>query len=248
VRIEVADDGRGIDRRAVAARGRAHGLAVAGDEPDDAALLEVLCAPGFSTREVADLSSGRGVGMEVVRSTLRALGGEIFLSSEAGRGTRFTVELPLTLMIVDALLVRIGEQTMAVPQPALLEVVQVEADDVVTFENNEVVRYRGRVLPLVRLRRLFGLEPNGGRASFPVLVVGSEAQPMGLAVDRLAGLREIVVRPLADPLVAVPGIAAAAELGDGRVCLILDAVEVVRLARGMREAPSAAVPVPAGAA
>jgi two-component system chemotaxis sensor kinase CheA len=248
VRIEVADDGRGIDRGAVAARGRAHGLAVPNGTPDDDALLEILCAPGFSTREVADLSSGRGVGMEVVRSTLRALGGELFLSSEAGRGTRFTVELPLTLMIVDALLVRIGEQTMAVPQPALLEVVQVEADDVVTFENNEVVRYRGKVLPLVRLRRLFGLAPNGSRASFPVLVVGSEAQPMGLAVDRLAGLREIVVRPLADPLVAVPGIAAAAELGDGRVCLILDAVEVVRLARGMREAPTpAAAPVPAGA-
>lgn len=248
VRIEVADDGRGIDRAAVAARGRAHGLAVPDDAPGDDALLEILCAPGFSTREVADLSSGRGVGMEVVRSTLRALGGELFLASEAGRGTRFTVELPLTLMIVDALLVRIGEQTMAVPQPALLEVVQVEADDVVAFENNEVVRYRGRVLPLVRLRRLFGLAPNGSRASFPVLVVGSEAQPMGLAVDRLAGLREIVVRPLADPLVAVPGIAAAAELGDGRVCLILDAVEVVRLARGMREAPPAAAPVPVGAA
>jgi two-component system chemotaxis sensor kinase CheA len=250
VRIEVEDDGRGIDRDAVAARGRAYGLAMPEGTPDDAALLEILCAPGFSTREVADLSSGRGVGMDVVRSTLRELGGELFLASEAGRGTRFTVELPLTLMIVDALLVRVGEQTMAVPQPALLEVMQVEASDVVTFEKNEVVRYRGRVLPLVRLRQVFGLPPRAGRASFPVLVVGTEAQPMGLAVDRLAGLREIVVRPLTDPLVAVPGIAAAAELGDGRVCLILDAAEVVHLARRLREgapAAAAAVSVAAGA-
>lgn len=236
VRIEVADDGRGIDREAVAARARAQGLAVA-DAPDDAALLEILCTPGFSTREVADLASGRGIGMDVVRSTLRALGGELFMTSEAGRGTRFAVELPLTLMIVDALLVRIGAQTMAVPQPALLEVIQVEADEVVTLENNEIVRYRGKVLPLLRLHRIFAIDGDGeARTSFPVLVVGSEAQPTGLAVDRLAGLREIVVRPLTDPLVSVPGIAAATELGDGRVCLILDAAELVQLGHRQREA------------
>jgi two-component system chemotaxis sensor kinase CheA len=249
VRIEVDDDGRGIDRAAVAARARQQGLDVPDGLLDDAALLDVLCAPGFSTREVADLASGRGIGMDVVRSTLRTLGGELFLASQAGRGTRFTVELPLTLMIVDALLVRIGEQTMAVPQPALLEVLQVEADDVVTFENNEVVRYRGRVLPLLRLRHLFRIGGDGARASFPVLVVGTEAQPIGLAVDRLAGLREIVVRALADPLVAVPGIAAATELGDGRVCLILDSAELVQLAHRAREGalPRAAAPAPAGA-
>jgi two-component system chemotaxis sensor kinase CheA len=251
VRIEVEDDGRGIDRAAVATRARAQGLPVPDGALDDAALLDVLGAPGFSTRDVADLASGRGVGMDVVRSTLRALGGELFLSSEPGRGTRFTVELPLTLMIVDALLVKIGAQTMAVPQPALLEVVQVEASEVVTFENNEVVRYRGRVLPLLRLRRIFGIGGDGARASFPVLVVGSEAQPVGLAVDRLAGLREIVVRALADPLVAVPGIAAATELGDGRVCLILDSAALAQLAHRQREnaaaAGAAALSVHAGA-
>lgn len=249
VRMVVEDDGRGIDRRAVAARGRAQGLSVPQDTPDDEALLEILSAPGFSTREVADLASGRGVGMDVVRSTVRALGGELTLATEPGRGTRFAVELPLTLMIVDALLVRIGGQTMAVPQPALLEVLLVEAEDVVPFENNEVVRYRGRVLPLVRLGRLFGLGREGVGGSFPVLVVGSEAQPVGLAVDRLAGLREIVVRPLADPLVAVPGIAAAAELGDGRVCLILDSAAVVQLAHQHRggAAPAHAALSPVGA-
>jgi two-component system chemotaxis sensor kinase CheA len=241
VRIVVEDDGRGIDRGAVAALGRERGLAVPPGTPDDETLLEILSAPGFSTREVADLASGRGVGMDVVRSTIRALGGELALDTEPGRGTRFAVELPLTLMIVDALLVRIGDEVMAVPQPALLEVVQVEAGDVVTFENNEVVRYRGRVLPLVRLGRLFGMS-GGGRGSFPVLVVGSEAQPVGLAVDRLAGLREIVVRPLSDPLVSVPGIAAAAELGDGRVCLIVDSAAVVQLAHQHREGAAPARP------
>lgn len=243
VRIVVEDDGRGIDREAVAGLGRTRGLAVPDGASDDEALLEILSAPGFSTREVADLASGRGVGMDVVRSTIRALGGELALVTEPGRGTRFAVELPLTLMIVDALLVRIGEEIMAVPQPALLEVVQVEAGDVVTFENNEVVRYRGKVLPLVRLGRLFGIGDGGASGSFPVLVVGSEAQPVGLAVDRLAGLREIVVRPLSDPLVAVPGIAAAAELGDGRVCLIVDSAAVVHLAHQHREGAVPARPV-----
>jgi two-component system chemotaxis sensor kinase CheA len=242
VRVEVDDDGAGIDRDAVAARAARQGLAVPAGPLDDAALLDILCAPGFSTREVADLASGRGVGMDVVRSTIRALGGELFLASEAGRGTRFSVELPLTLMIVDALLVRVGEQTMAVPQPALLEVVQVEAGEVVTFENNEVVRYRDRVLPLLRLRRLFGTGGGAAPRSFPVLVVGTEAQPVGLAVDRIAGLREIVVRSLTDPLVAVPGIAAAAELGDGRVCLILDSAELVQLGHRRREAALPARP------
>ena len=142
-------------------------------------------------------------------------------------------------MIVDALLVAIGAQTMAVPQPALLEVIQVEADEVVSFENNEVVRYRGRVLPLLRLRRVFGIVGEGAQASFPVLVVGTEAQPVGLAVDRLAGLREIVVRALADPLVAVPGIAAATELGDGRVCLILDSAALAQLAHRREDAAAA---------
>jgi len=242
VRVEVDDDGAGIDRAAVADRAVRQGLAVPGGPLGDAALLDILCAPGFSTREVADLSSGRGVGMDVVRSAIRALGGELFLRSEAGRGTCFAVELPLTLMIVDALLVRVGAETMAMPQPALLEVVQVEAGDVVPFENNEVVRYRGRVLPLLRLRGLFGIGTDGAPASFPVLVVGTEAQPVGIAVDRIAGLREIVVRSLTDPLVAVPGIAAAAELGDGRVCLILDSAELVQL--GHRRRGDAAVRAP----
>lgn len=246
VRIEVEDDGRGIDRAAVADRARAQQLPVADAPLDDAALLEVLCAPGFSTRDVVDLASGRGVGMDVVRSTVRALGGDLVLSTQVGRGTRFTVELPLTLMIVDALLVHVGGQTMAVPEPALLEVLKVERSQVVTFENNEVVRYRDRVLPLLRLRRLFGMDQDGEQDSFPVLVVGSDAQPVGLGVDQLAGLREIVVRSLTDPLVAVPGIAAATELGDGRVCLILDSAELVQLGhrRGGDPAPlSAAVPL-----
>lgn len=225
--IQVEDDGGGIDRAAVAGRLRALELPVV-DLDDDAALLEAICAPGFSTRSDADLSSGRGVGMDVVRSAVRELGGELALAT-GPTGTRFTLQLPLTLTIADALLVDIAGQQMAVPQQALREIIQVDAHGITTLEHNEIVSYRGRVLPLVSLRRLFGLAETGGASRY-VLVVGADPQLAGLVVDRILGLREIVVHPVTDPLVAVPGVGGATELGDGRVSLILDASALVRLA------------------
>jgi two-component system chemotaxis sensor kinase CheA len=232
--VDVEDDGAGIDVEQVARRARAHGL-LAPDEPLDAdRLLEVLCAPGFSTRDDADMTSGRGVGMDVVAATIRTLAGNLAVDTAKGRGTRFTIELPLTLMILDALLVEIGAQLMAVPQPALREILQVDASTIVSFENNEVISYRDGVLPLVSLSRVFGLSlPRP--ASVYVLVVGTDAAPMGLVVDRLKGLREIVVHPVNDPLVARPGVGGATELGDGRVSLILDTAALLRMAHEQRE-------------
>ena len=239
IRIVVEDDGAGIDADAVAQRARALGL-LADDAPlTDEQLLDVLCAPGFSTRDEADRTSGRGVGMDVVRSAVRALSGQLSVESTPGRGTCFTIELPLSLMILDALLVDVGGQRMAVPQPALREVVQVDLASIVTFENNEVVRYRDGVLPIVHLARLFDF-PVSSDARCYLLVVGSEAAPMGLRVDRLIGLREIVVHPVADPLVAMPGVAGATDLGNGQVSLILDTVALLRMAEEQRAARAAA--------
>jgi two-component system chemotaxis sensor kinase CheA len=222
VLIEIADDGRGIDRASVAARARAKGLIGAGATPDDAALLEVICAPGFSTRDEADRESGRGVGMDVVRSTVEELGGRISLETENGRGTRLTIELPLTLAIAEALIVSVDGQRFAVPQSAVQEVVEVESSAVKVLENNEIIPYRGGVLPLVRLARLFALNDGRERSAFHVFVVGSGSNALGVAVDRIIGQREIVVRGISDPLVQVAGIAGATELGDERVVLILD--------------------------
>jgi two-component system chemotaxis sensor kinase CheA len=239
IRIVVEDDGAGIDVAAVATRARERGLLAADTPLTDEHLLDVLCLPGFSTRDEADRTSGRGVGMDVVRSAVRALSGELSVESVAGRGTCFTIELPLTLMILDALLVDVGGQQMAVPQPALREVIQADVASIVTFENNDVVRYRDGVLPIVHLARLFGF-PASNAAKCYLLVVGSEASPMGLRVDRLIGLREIVVHPVADPLVAMPGVAGATDLGNGRVSLILDPVALLQLAEAQREARAAA--------
>jgi two-component system chemotaxis sensor kinase CheA len=221
VLIEIADDGRGIDREGVAARAKAMGLIDAGANPNDAALLELICAPGFSTRDEADRGSGRGVGMDVVRKTVEELSGTITLETERGRGTRFTIELPLTLAIAEALIVSVDGQRFAVPQSAVREVIEVESSTVKVLENNEIISYHGGVLPLVRLARLFDLEDRRERA-FHVFVVGSGANALGIAVDRIHGQREIVVRGIGDPLVQVAGIAGATELGDEQVVLILD--------------------------
>jgi len=228
--LEVEDDGAGLDVQLIADRAAAVGLRRPDDTLAPDGLLDIICSPGFSTRSTADMTSGRGVGMAVVRGTIRALSGELFVDSAAGRGTRFTMELPLTLMIADALILEVGDQAMAIPQVALREILVLEPASVTRLENNDVLTYRGGVVPLVYLGELFKLPPRTGAARH-VLIVGSDGHLTGLVVDRVLGLREIVVHPVPDPIVAVPGIAGATELADGRVSLILDAGALVRGSR-----------------
>jgi two-component system, chemotaxis family, sensor kinase CheA len=227
VEIEIGDDGRGIDRKAVARRARKLGLLAAGELRDDALLLEILCAPGFSTREEADKTSGRGVGMDIVRRTVEGLGGLIKLETAKDKGTTFRIQLPLTLAIADALIVAAGGERFAVPQSTVREVIEVERTAVREFENNEVIEYRGAALPIVRLARLFALEERP-RPAFHAFVVGEGRQAVGVAVDRVLGQNEIVIRAINDPLAQVPGISGATELGDGRVVLILDVAAIMR--------------------
>jgi len=229
--LDAEDDGAGIDEERVRQRASELGITAGSRELGDDELLDVICAPGFSTRDAADRSSGRGVGMAVVRSTIRALGGELTLANRPGLGAHFRIELPLTLMIADALLVEVGGQIMAVPQLALREILRLDPDAVTRLENTEVISYRGSVLPLLTLHRLFNMPP-AADAKPHVLVAGTELHATGLVVDRLIGLREIVVHPVTDPLLAIPGISGATELADGRISLIVD---VAALLRGSRE-------------
>ena len=233
VLIEIADDGRGIDEERIAVRARALGLLAEDAHPDDAQLLKLICTPGFSTREEVDRVSGRGIGMDVVGSTVEELGGTLMLTTEKNGGTRFTIELPLTLAIADALIASVAGQRFAFPQAVVREIIEVETSSVRVLENNEIVSYRGGVLPLLRLSRLFGLEETTPR-TFHVFVIGSGANAVGLAVDRAIGQREIVVRGLNDPLVKVRGVAGATDLGDGRVVLILDVAALRHAAPGGR--------------
>jgi len=228
--IEVEDDGRGIDAGHVVARARALGRHVDDEALDAATLLDLICSPGVSTREEADRASGRGVGMAVVRTAVYALGGTMVVETEQGRGTRFTLQLPLTLAITDALIATAGDRTFAVPQGAVSEVIEVEPSTVRQLENNEIVPYRGGILPLLRLVRLFRL-PERPRPRLYAFVVGRGAAAVGIVVDRVIGQREIVVRTFSDPFIKVDGIAGATELGDGHMVLIVDVLALSRRGR-----------------
>ena len=229
VTIQIGDDGRGIDEARVAERARAAGLPVP-PVMDDAALLELICSPGFSTRDESDRASGRGFGMAVVRRTVQDLGGSLRLWTEPGVGTRFTIELPLTLAITDAMLARVGTQTFAVPQSAVREVIEIEEAAVRSVQDGEITSYRGSALPLLRLSSLLGI-PAAARGRVHAFVIGTASSAVGLVVDRIVGQREIVVRTTVDPLIRVEGVAGATDLGDGRVVLILDAAAVARRVR-----------------
>jgi two-component system chemotaxis sensor kinase CheA len=167
--------------------------------------------------------------MAVVQRTVNELGGVLTLDTAPGQGTRFLIELPLTLAITDAIITTVGGQTFAVPQSSVREVIDVAEDAVRVVEKHEIIPYRGGVLPLLRLSALFGLTPRPGR-TIHAFVVGAGGSAIGIAVDRIQTQREIVVRPLTDPLIRSEGITGATDLGDGRVVLIVDLSRTARLA------------------
>ena len=228
--LEIADDGRGIDAEAVAARARAMGLEVPPGPLDGRTILDLICAPGFSTRDETDRASGRGVGMAVVKTTVEELNGTLTLQTAPGEGTRFVIELPLTLSITDAIIAHVGDRTFAVPQANVREIIEVDPGSIRAVERHEIAPFRGGSLPIVRLTRLFGIAEQPRRA-LHVFVVGAGPDAVGIAVDRVTGQREIVVRSMADALIQADGVAGATDLGDGRVVLILNLPDLARHAR-----------------
>lgn len=214
--LRVSDDGRGIDRAAVAKK--------AGREiPGNEALLSLLATPGFSTREQTTTTSGRGMGVDIVQRIARDLGGELELETEAGKGTTFTLVVPLTITIVDAFSLVCAGQTFAVPVSSVDELIEVAEGERVRAPGNgaALLRRRGEAIPLVDLAEILGLEVARSQA-MKAMVIRRGGEPFAFAVDRMLGQQEVVVRPLADPLVRRPGIAGSTDLGDGRPTLLLD--------------------------
>lgn len=218
--ITVADDGRGIDQEAVLRRAKELGVATP-EFIDNTALLEILCSPGFSTRTDADRAAGRGVGMSVVQTTVRDLGGSLSLETGQGSGARFTIRVPLTLAIAETFIISAANHTCAMPQSFVAEILQVTAEEIRRVNGVEVISYREGVLPVLRLSSFFRSR-RPGLPKMCILVLNSDRGSAGLVVDRIHGQREVVVRPIRDPLIQSPGVAGATELGDGRPVLILD--------------------------
>ncbi len=223
VQIEVGDDGAGMDETRIRQVAIERGLVTreATEELERRDLLNLVFMPGFSTRSDVSELSGRGVGLDVVKTNLARLSGLIDIDSRRGFGTRFVLTLPLTLAIIRALIVAVGEQTFAVPLNSVTEIISVKPSELRTIERREVVDLRGQTLPFVRLSRLFGLREATVDRHF-VVVIGYAQERFGLAVDALLGQEDIVTKPLGGRLRSVQGIAGATELGDRRAVLVLD--------------------------
>lgn len=234
IHIEVKDDGKGLNRDRILQKALDRGLVAPGTRPSDEELNLLIFEPGFSTVEQVSDLSGRGVGMDVVRQNVRALGGRIEVESQPGKGTLIRLVLPLTLAILDGLTVRVGEETYVFPLASVLESFQRQAADVQTVKGDrEVISLRGEFIPVVRLQRLLAHEAALAASERTLLVlVESEGRRAAMAVDELLGQQQVVIKSLETHYRRVEGISGATILGDGRVALILDVPGLMRLEAG----------------
>jgi two-component system chemotaxis sensor kinase CheA len=227
--IDIADDGRGLSRARILEKARSNGIAVA-DNASDADVWNLIFAPGFSTAsEVTDVS-GRGVGMDVVKRNILSLGGQVELSSTEGQGATVRIRLPLTLAIVDGMSVAVGEDTYIVPLSSVVECLQPTVSQIKRIGVDAMlVAVRSEYLPLLDLHTLFGLPGAGRDAHESILViVEAEGRKVALQLDELLGQQQVVIKSLEANYRRLPLFSGATILGDGRVALILDIVELVR--------------------
>jgi two-component system chemotaxis sensor kinase CheA len=222
--IELSDDGRGLDREKIAAKGIERGLISSAEGMSDCEIYNLIFEPGFSTAAQVTNVSGRGVGMDVVRKHIEKLRGRIDVRSVLGQGATFLLKVPLTLAIIDGLVVGVGEERYIVPVFAVREMFRPGEDTMWTVQQKaEMALVRGDLLPVTRLYRRFRVPPRSEDPQKSVLVIAEvEGQRFGLMVDEVIGKQEVVIKSLGEVFKNVPGIAGGAILGDGRVGLILD--------------------------
>ncbi|MFN0098020.1 MAG: chemotaxis protein CheA, partial [Gemmatimonadaceae bacterium] len=242
VLVKLIDDGRGLQRDKIIAKAVEKGIITSAHNLTDTEVFELIFAPGFSTADQVTEVSGRGVGMDVVRRNLTAMRGRTVITSVAGRGSTFTIELPLTLAITDGMIVRVGAERFVVPTAQIRRCFRPEPSAVFTVQGKgEMVRTATEVLPVVRLHR--ALVVHGAQEAVVdgiLMVVGDGSNRTAFLVDELLGQQQVVAKPLGDTIGRVRGLTGGAILGDGRVGLILDVDELVLASRGASGAVQAA--------
>jgi len=226
--IEIQDDGRGIDPDKIAQKAIEKGIITEERlrEMSERDVINLIFTPGFSTSDEINNVSGRGVGMDVVKNNVKRLGGMVEVESSVGQGTKIQIKLPLTLAISQSLLVMSGEEVYAIPLTSVIETIKVSPDDVRLIGGREMIYLRGEILPILKLKEIFGAEggkPNGEY----VIIIGLAEMRIGLAVDRVLGEEEVVIKSLGSFLGSIPGIAGATVMGDGRVALIIDVPSLI---------------------
>lgn len=240
--IEISDDGKGIDIEAVRKKAIDRGIIHPNKPLTDVEAFNLIFDAGFSTAQKITNISGRGVGLDVVKKQIEKLNGSVSVQSERGKGTRFIIKIPLTLAIIQGLLVRVGTEIYAIPITAVLDSHRIKPSDIRLIDNYEVFNVRDDVVSLMRLNRLFRIPTDEQKEYFFVVIVGSGDKKMGLIVDALIGEEDVVIKPLRDHYTNAPGIAGANITGDGTVSLIIDVSQLLELgqkreleARRMRE-------------
>lgn len=226
VEITVSDDGRGMDARRLVEKAIAKGVidSARGNalQPHEAYML--VCEPGFSTAETVSDISGRGVGMDAVRTAVHSLGGTLRIDSQPGHGSRFTLRLPISVSIIHALIARCGKLDIALPLNAISRTLELRRDDIVDEDGRKVVHIDELSVPVFSMNRLLSqpLPPNGAGALAPAVVSASAGRPAAFITDRLQGQQEIFVKPLAPPLSSLRGISGGTVCGDGRIMFVVD--------------------------
>ncbi|MEW6109663.1 MAG: chemotaxis protein CheA [Nitrospirota bacterium] len=219
--IKVADDGRGINFEKIQNKGIERGCLKEEDMLDREALLSLIFSAGFTTKHEATDISGRGIGLDVVNKNISRLNGQVLVDSTPEKGTAFTIKLPLSLAIIPALMAEAAGEVYAIPMSAVDESIKARDEDIHVINNHEVIRFRERVLPVIRLSQFFGYDGKMHKR-FYLVIIGRGEKRVAIAVDRLKGKQEIVIKPLDDTFGKSYGIAGASVLGDGRIVLIVD--------------------------
>ena len=231
--IDVVDDGGGINVEKVKKKAIDKGLIHPSKVLTDQEAAQLIFLPGFSTAEKITNVSGRGVGLDVVKTMIEKLNGTIQVTSEHGKGSKFSIRLPLTLAIIQGLLVRVGREVYSIPIASVIESVRVKKSEINTIDNHEVLNVRNEVISVLRLSRLFNIRTNEDGDYCFVVIVGSQDKKIGVMVDNLIGEEDVVIKPLRDQFTQSPGISGASILGDGSVSLIIDVTQLLEL--GVRQ-------------
>jgi len=234
--ITVADDGKGLNRERILAKAKERGLFGPDDEPEDGVLWKVIFHPGFSTAEAVTNLSGRGVGMDVLNTSIRELRGRIAIDSETGKGVRVTLAIPLTLAFLDSLVMRVGNRLFATPIDVVAEIFRPEVDQITVVsadDGSESVRVRDEFVPVCRLNRFYGED---GSAPAPlettiIVVFRTSAGRIGLQVDEMFDQQQVVMKPLQGQLSKIRGSFGCALLGTGEIAVVLDCEQLAERAR-----------------
>ncbi|MCM1321864.1 MAG: chemotaxis protein CheA [Bacteroides sp.] len=227
--IDIVDDGKGIDVAKVRQKAIDRELIHPSKIISDQEAFQLIFHAGFSTADKITNVSGRGVGLDVVKTQIDKLNGTVTVSSEQGKGTKFSIRLPLTLAIIQGLLVRVGTEVYSIPIASVIESHRVKADEINTIDNYEVLNVRNEVISVLRLSRLFGIKNVESSEYNFIVIVGTTDKKIGVMVDALIGEEDVVIKPLRDQFTNSPGIAGASILGDGSVSLIIDVTQLLEL-------------------